>query len=286
VVNPSSYAALVARTPEPAFPAADLARRPARAGPPAAGLVPALASAPAAGALPRPGTVLTVEGRRLRLRLAGPAPALPGLGTSSFLVVPAWALGGRQPPPSVMLVVGPQLNAGRLAATVRRALPGASVTFRGAILAALGAAPLPAAAHAAIAEGAVAAAAFSALILLIWLLMSAHSRDMTLARLATMGLGQGQARWLVVLETLPLVVAVAAGGLASAYVLAPLIAPSISLSAFTGSGTSAPGAAIRIELLPLAVCAAGLILLSVLALAGQFLIARRRGVAKPLRVTE
>ena len=65
------------------------------------------------------------------------------------------------------------------------------MTFRGAVLAALGSAPLPAAAHAAIAEGAVAAAAFSALILLIWLLMSAHSRDMTLARLATMGLRPG-----------------------------------------------------------------------------------------------
>jgi putative ABC transport system permease protein len=286
VLNPSSYAALVARTPGPAFPAADLARRPARAGSPASGLVPALASASAAGALSRRGTGLTVDGRTLRLRPAGPAPGLPGVGTSTFLVVPAWALGGPQPPPSVMLVVGPHLDAGRLAATVRRALPGALVTFRGAVLATLGSAPLPAAAHAAIAEGAAAAAALSALILLIWLLMSAHSRDMTLARLATMGLGHGQARWLVVLETLPLVLAAAAGGVASAYVLAPLIAPSISLSAFTSSGTSAPGAGIRTEPLPLAACAAGLILLSVLALAAQFLIARRRGVARPLRVTE
>jgi len=185
-----------------------------------------------------------------------------------------------------MLVVGPQLDAGRLAATVRRALPGALVTFRGGVLAALGSAPLPAAAHAAIAEGAVAAAVLSALILLIWLLMSAPSRDMTLARLATMGLRPGQARWLVVLETLPLVLAAAAGGVASAYALAPLIAPSISLSAFTGSGTSAAGAGIRTEPLPLAACATGLILLSALALAAQFLIARRRGVARPLRVTE
>ena len=85
-------------------------------------------------------------------------------------MLPAWALSGPQPPPSVMLVVGPQLDAARLAATVRRALPGASVTLRGAVLAALSSAPLPAAAHAAVAEGAVAAAAFSALILLIWLL--------------------------------------------------------------------------------------------------------------------
>ena len=63
---------------------------------------------------------------------------------------------------------------------------------------------------------------------------------MTLARLATMGLRPGQARWLVVLETLPMVLAAAAGGVVTAYALAPLIAPSISLSAFTGSGASGP----------------------------------------------
>jgi putative ABC transport system permease protein len=290
VVNPSRYAALVARTPGPAFPAAALARPAAQAGAPAAGpgpaLAPALASASAAGVLSRRGTGLTVDGQKLRLRLAGRAPGIPGVGSSAFLVLPAWALSGPQPAPSVMLVVGSQLDTSRLAATVRRALPGAPVTVRGAVLAELGSAPLPAAAHAAIAEGAVAAAAFSALILLIWLLMSARSRDMTLARLATMGLGRGQARWLVVLETLPLVLAAAAGGVASAYALAPLIAPSISLSAFAGSGTSAAGAGIRTEPLPLAACAAGLIVLAALALAAQFLIARRRGVAGSLRVTE
>jgi putative ABC transport system permease protein len=282
VVDPSSYAALVARTPGPAFPAAALARRAA----PGQGVVPALASVSAAGALSGRGTGLTVAGRKLRLRLAGPAPRLPGVVGGTFLVLPAWALGGSQPPPSVMLVVGSHLDVGRLAATVRHALPGASVTFRGAVLAALGGAPLPTAAHAAIAEGAAAAAAFSALILLIWLLMSAHSRDMTLARLAAMGLRPGQARWLVVLETLPLVLAAVAGGVVSVYALAPLIAPSISLSAFSGTGASAAGAGIRTEPLPLAACAVGLIVLSAAALAAQFLVARRRGVAGPLRVTE
>jgi hypothetical protein len=185
-----------------------------------------------------------------------------------------------------MLLVGPQLDAGRLSVTVRRALPGASVTSRRNVLAALGGAPLPAAASAAIAEAAAAAAAFSALILLIWLLMSAHSRDLTLARLATMGLGRGQAQWLVVLETMPQVLAATAGGVAATYALAPLIAPSISLSAFTGSPAATPGAGIRTELLPLAACVTGLILLSVAALAAQLLIAQGRGVTRPLRVTE
>jgi hypothetical protein len=115
--------------------------------------------------------------------------------------------------------------------------------------------------------------------------MSAHSRDLALARLATMGLGRGQAQWLVVLETMPHVLAATAGGVAATYALAPLIAPSISLSALTGSALSATGAGISTELLPLAACGTGLIVLSVAALAAQFLIAGGSGVARKLRVT-
>jgi putative ABC transport system permease protein len=283
VLDPSAYAALVASTPGPAFPAAALARRSPEAG---AGLVPALASSAEAGTLPRSGAALSVGGRSLRLRLTGLARPVPGVGSGSFLVLPAWALGSTPPPPSVMLLVGPHLDAGRLSATVRRALPGAPVTFRGDVLAALGSAPLPAAARTAIGQASVAAAAFSALILLIWLLMSAQSRDLTLARLAPLGLARGQARSLVVLETMPQVLAATAGGVAAVWALALLIAPSISLSALTGSAASVASAGIGTELLPLAACAAGLILLSVVVLAAQFLIARRRGVARPLRAAE
>jgi putative ABC transport system permease protein len=275
LVNPAAYAALVAGTPSPAFPAASLARRP--------GPVPALVSAGAAAELPPGGAGLTVAGRKLTVRPAGRARAIPGVPGGSFLILPAWALGPAASAPSVILVVGPHLDTGLLAAAVRRHLPEAVVNFRDSALSALTSEPLPAAAQAAITEAAVAAAAFSALILLISLLMSAPSRDATLARLATMGLGRRQSRWLVGLETLPQVVAAIAGGVASAWVLGPLIAPSISLSALTGS---AGGTAVTTEPLPLVACAAGLIVLSVLALAVQFLIARRRGVARPLRVGE
>ena len=286
VVDPPGYARLVAGTPAPAFPAASLARR--------GGPVPVLVSA--AGALPPGGTGLTIGARKLTVRPAGPARAVPGVAAvpaagGLFVVLPAWSLSGAAPAgaapgeaapaPSVMLVVGPHLDDRLLAATVRRALPGASVTYRQSALAALTGAPLPTAAREAIVEGAAAAAGFSALILLISLLMSAPSRDMTLARLATMGLARGQARWLVGMETLPQVVAAIAGGVATALALGPLIAPSISLSAFTGSDN---GVAFRTEPVPLAACAAGLILVAAAALAAQFLIARRRGVARSLRV--
>jgi putative ABC transport system permease protein len=275
LLNPAAYAALVAGTPAPAFPAASLGRRP--------GPVPALVSAGAATRLPPGPDRLTVGGRPLTVRPAGLARAIPGVPAGPFAVLPAWALGAAAPAPSVILVVGPHLDTGRLAAVVRRDLPGASVVFRASALSALTGAPLPAAAQATITASAAAAAAFSALILLISLLMSAPSREMTLARLSTMGLGRGQGRWLAGMETLPQVLAAIAGGVTSVWVLGPLIAPSISLSAFTGS---ASGVAFRTEPLPLVACATGLILVAGLALAVQFLIARRRGVARPLRAGE
>ena len=279
LLNPAGYAALAARAPGPAFPAAALARRPGSPG----GAVPVLASSAAAVSVPPGGATLRVAGHRIAIRLAGQARAVPGAWGGSFLILPDGALAGRQPPPSVMLVAGPDLDAARLAATVRRALPGASLSLRGDVLSGLAGAPLPHAAQAGIAEGAAAAAGFSALILLITLLMTGQSRELTLARLATMGLRPAQARWLVTLELLPQVLAAAAGGVASAWALTPLIAPSISLSAFTGSGASA---AITPEPVPLAASAAGLIVLSAAALAAQFLIARHRGVTGALRAGE
>jgi len=170
-----------------------------------------------------------------------------------------------------------------LLATVRPALPGAIVTLRSQVLAGLTGAPLPHGAHSAFAEGAVVAAGFSLLILLITLLLSARSREFTLARLRVMGLGQGQARRLAAVETLPQVLAAVVGGVLSAWLLARLVGPAIDLSAFTSSGA---GAAIRVEPLALAIAAGALFGLALLALASQVVIADRRGRARALRVAE
>jgi putative ABC transport system permease protein len=289
VVNPSRYAALIAGTPGPAFPASAVARPAGPAGParvagpagsPGSVLVPALASPAVARALSRHATRLSIGSTSLTIRAVGTVGRIPGVGAGLLVVLPDWALGTSSLPPSLMLVVGPHLDGRALTGTVRRALPGAAVTLRSDILAALTGAPLPHGADVSIAESAGAAAAFSALILLISLLITARSRDLTLARLATMGLGRGQARWLAVLETLPQVLAATVGGVASAWALAPLVGPAINLSAFTGTGTGVP---IRTEPLPLAACAAGLVLLSVLALAAQAVITGHRGAARALR---
>jgi putative ABC transport system permease protein len=129
VLDPSRYAALVADTPGPAFPASALARLPA-------GPVPVLAASTVAGALPGDTATLQIGTRKLTIRVVGQVRRVPGVEAGALVVLPAWALGTR-PPATVMLVAGPHVDEPRLTAAVRRALPGAPVILRSAALAAL-----------------------------------------------------------------------------------------------------------------------------------------------------
>jgi putative ABC transport system permease protein len=98
-----------------------------------------------------------------------------------------------------------------------------------------------------------------------------------------MGLRQGQAQLLIAVETLPQVVAAAVGGVACAAALAPLVGPSMDLSALTGPG---PGVAVVPDLAALGASAAGLVLAALVALAAQAAITYRRGSTGALRITE
>jgi putative ABC transport system permease protein len=281
VLDPARYAAVLADTPVPPFPAAALARP--RSGGPQAALVPVLAS-PAAALLLRSTSIASVGLHTVRVRLAGlisstPAMPLPG----PFLVFPQWAEGPDQPPANVMFLDGPALDAKRLRAVAQRTAPDVTVTLQSDVLAGLRSSPLPSAGYVAFAEGALVAAGFSVLILLLTLVLGARSRELTLARLATMGLSSGQASRLVAVETLPSVLAAAVGGIACAGALAPLIGPELNLSAFTGYGLSVP---VRADLGALALTAGGLVILTLATLAVQAVAARRRGIGRALRVGE
>jgi putative ABC transport system permease protein len=282
VVRPAQYARLIADTPAPPFRAAALRGAADRSQP--TGPVPVLASPSAAALIGPAGTTVQIGTGRLRIRVVGKAGPVPGGPTGQFIVLPQWALAARAIPdqPNVVLVTGPHLDGGTLTAVARRQLPGAIVTLRSAALARLTGAPLPRSAARAITETTIAAAGLSVLILLIWLVLSAGSRELMLARLATMGLEPGQARRLVAIEALPLVLAAAVGGVASAIALAPLVGPAVNLSAFTGSArASVPIAA---EPALLAVAAAALLVVALLALVAQTVITDRRGSARALRV--
>ncbi len=280
VVDPSQYAAVADRAPGPRFPLAALS---ATTG---SGVVPAVAT-PAAGTLTGLAPVsLTRGSHTITIQLTGQIAGVPGASGASgnaLVVVPLRAFGGAPLEPNLLLVAGPGLDGARLRAAVDRALPGATVTLRAAALAALAGAPVPHAAQAALTQGIAAAAGFGLLVLLLSLLLTAQTRDMTLARLATMGLRRWQAQLLLATETLPPVLAAAAGGVACAWLLAPLVGPSLDIAAFSGTGlASGPVPAV----VPLVASAAGLVLAALLVLAAQAVITYHRGSARALRIAD
>lgn len=283
-VTPRQYGALIAATPGPRFPAAALARR---AGP-ADGAAPAIATGAAVAALGRGAAALVIgtTGYTVRFRVVAVAPADPALASRAgpaLIVVPNWAPHVGAQPPNLMLITGPRLDQGRLRAVAARLVPGGSVTFRSAALAQLARAPLPHSAYVAYAVGAAVAAGFGIVVLLVWLLLSARSRDAALARLAAMGLSARQGSWLVLAETLPEIVVAIAAGTVCAWALAALVGPDLSLAAFTGSGA---GVQVRAEPAAMALAAAGLLFVAVATLVGQAIVTSRRGVARALRIGE
>ena len=282
-VDPARYAAVVDRAPGPGFPLAALsgAVPPGNGGPGQAATVPVLATAAAAQLVGTAPTDLSVGNGPIPVRLAGQISGVPGV-TGAVVVAPLQALGPQPPGSDLMLVAGPGLDAARLSAAVRRALPGASVTSRATALAALTTAPVPQAAQTALEQGMAAAAGFGALVLLLSLLLNAQTRDMTLARLATMGLRRWQAQLLLAAETLPPVVAAAIGGVACAWLLVPLIGPSLNLAAFSGIGS----AIVVAPVISLVAFAAGLVLAALVVLAVQAVITYHRGSARALRIAD
>ena len=278
IVDPRQYAALTAATPAPAFPATALAA-PSSAG--RTVQVPVLLSVAGRDILGGRGS-LYVAGRVLRFRVAGTLNTIPGAQPGGqFVVVPRWALGARAPSPAVMAISGPRLNTRALAAAVRRAVPGAQLTLRSSLLAAISGAPLPHGGFVTFAQGAAAAGAFSLLVLVLMLVLSARSRELTLARLVTMGLGRSQSRRIAVVEIMPAILAAAVGGTVCALALVPLVGSAVNLAAFTGVPVNAP---LRAEPLAIVAAAGGLLLLAAATLAIQNRLARARGAAQALRV--
>jgi len=286
-VDPARYAAVIDQTPGPRFPLAALSGN-AGSGQPGA-TIPAVATAAAAQLVGEAPASLSVGSSTFTIRLAGRVGGVPGAsgaaGTSgnAAVVLPLQALGPNPPGPDLELVAGPGLDAARLSAVVRRALPGASVTLRATALAALTGAPVLRAAQTALTQGLATAAGFGVLVLLLSLLLSARTREMTLARMATMGLRRWQAQLLLAAETLPPVVAAAIGGVACAWLLAPLIGPSLNLAAYSGTGSAI---VVSPAVVPLVASAAGLVLAALLVLAAQAVITYYRGSARALRIAD
>ena len=281
-VEPAEYAALVASTQTfPPVPAASLAP-----GTPQ----PVLASPQAAAYLGRGTSVISTLAsvRPVRIRVAGVlsgTPALPGGG--AFVVLPLSALHPRSGAGPVnvneLLLTGPGIDRARLTTVLRETMPGAVTSYRSDILDALAAAPLQHGAFELFQLALVAAAVLGLAVMLLEIALGSAEREATLARLATMGLGERQRAGVVAWEVLPPVLAAAVAALACALVLPWVLRPAVDLSVFTQnpSVTAPLSPSAGAVLVPLA----ALIVVALAALLAE-LRRGRRSVAASLRTGE
>ena len=281
-VEPASYAAVVANTPFPPFPVAQIGT--AHSGVlPSGAVVPVLASPAAAAILGRDpaqlNSIFPVGPITVRVTgILSSTPAQPGGG--SFVVMPLQALPGPagQPAPNVVLVTGSGIDHRQLSAVADRVMPDNITTFRTTVLASLSSSPLQHGATLIIAIVIVWAAALGLFIVILGLALGSAERELTVARLSVMG--HERYAGLVMAETMPAVVAAVVAGAVCAVVLPRLIGSSIDLSAFTGTS-----AAVRFQpdVIALALPAAAAVVLATAALAAEARTLRRRSITGMLR---
>ena len=281
--DPARYAALTAATPFPSLPTGELTRSPAPVT--TQTVINVLASPLAAAALGTGTNTLTssLDMGPITVHVVGTLASTPAqVASPLFLVMPLQALPGSlgRPILNVALLTGAGIDRARLDATVAKLVPAATVDYRADSLSSLRSSPLQHGAEQMMLLTVVATACFGLLNLILGLALGAADRDLTSARLAVMG--HERAGRLALAETLPAVFAAAAGGLACALALPPLISNALDLSVFTNSSASV---AMRPGLVTLGVPAAAMLLLALVALAAQTRLARHRGTTGLLRVS-
>jgi hypothetical protein len=212
-------------------------------------------------------------------------PALPGGG--AFVIMPLAAIKSAitpaEPiPVNEMLLAGGSIDRARLTALLRHVLPGGAAAFRSDVLSELTSGPLQHGAFTLFSLAVGVAAILGLAVMFLELALGSAEREATLARLATMGLGEGQRAWVVALEVLPAVIAAAVAALACALALPRALAPDLDLSVFTRSSVAVKLAA---DTASFALPLAGLAVLAAVALGTEIRSGRRRE-ASSLRIGE
>jgi putative ABC transport system permease protein len=282
-VDPAGYAAVVAGTPFPPFPAGRIgAAAPGRVLPPGA-VVPVLASPSAAAILgTRPVQLDTLSATApLTVRVAGTVTETPAqLAGDPFVIMPLLRLPGPAgvPAPNLLLATGTAIDHTRLTAVADRVIPGSVTAFRTGALASLASSPLQHGAALLITLTIATAAALGLFVVILALALGSADRGITVARLTVMG--HERAAGLVMAEVMPAVLTAIAAGVACAIALPLVIGSAIDLSAFTG--TSIP---VRLQPDPLALGLPAVIIgvLALAALAAEARSLSRRDVAGVLR---
>ena len=280
VANPASYAALVAHTPWPAFPAGLLARPGPR------GAIPVIASPQIAAAFRAGANQLAFDSSQVTIHVAATAastPALPADG--AFLILPAWAASRIRgsTAPNTVLVAGASLDVPALHDTLVRNLPGFLLTTRSAVLQATAGSPSVRGSSLLFELSVAAGVACSLAAVLLGLLLSGRDRTRIAAWLTALGMTERQARRLALLDALPLLLIAVVGAELAGSVLGRLVGPALDLSALTGSTASV---AVRPDLLALILPVVGLVLIVTAITAGQAIFTRSRTRTGVLRLDE
>ncbi len=277
--DPGPYAQLSGDTPDGTFAPSLLAPR--------AGPIPVLVSPGLAGLTGRTGLLSTSVDRPLTVQVVGVLPATPAVTSGSFLVIPSWAAnrGSYGPwPLNKALLTGSGLDAAALRATVHGLVPHGKLTLRSAVLTrpAL-ASPMARAAQKLFVLCLAAAALLAIAAIVLGFSLAAASRRQLLLTLTALGLPRRQARAVVLLEALPLLIVAVAGGLLAAAALPTAIGSALNLAIFVGSGGAQ---SVQLGVLPLALAAGGTALLVILTALGQTGVAMRGSVTTALRKGE
>jgi putative ABC transport system permease protein len=282
VADPASYAALVAATQGYAHVLPQLLDQAADRGP-----IPVLASPQAAAALGglNGGIIPPQEGLPgLHVRVTGELPSTPALPPGGAFIVLARAAFRGAPPPNLMLLTGPSIDMTRLRAAVRATTPGGAaaplITTRSLALTELTGAPLQQGTFLLFTLAIGYAAVLALATALLGLALGTADRGVTNARLATMGLTEGQRVRLVAVEVVPALLASAMAAAACAATLPTLVSPVIDLSVFTRSAAPVP---LRPDLAAFLLPLAALLVISVVAVAYEVRAVRGPGVAAALR---
>jgi putative ABC transport system permease protein len=299
-VDPASYAGLVSASQ--GFPAvrAGLLAAPGTFG----AAQPVLASPQAVADLGHGPASISTSAAALRpvtVRVAGEVSATPGWPAGgAFLIMPLAALKSTAVPPvpvpiTELQLTGSGINRARLNTVLHDSRPaGWTSIFRSDVLSGLTGAPLQHGAFLLFTLAVALAAVLGLAVMFLELALGAAEREATLARLATMGLREGQRARVVALEVLPAVIAAAVAAWACALVLPRVVASSIDLSVFNSTPISVPLApnaisfAGSVPLVPdvasVALPLAGLIVIAAVSLGIEIRSGRRRRVTTALRI--
>lgn len=236
-VDPVRYAQLLRATPAH-FTTPDAMAPPAEPG----ASYPALASRRLPTTTPnRPTVDLAFAGTTVRVTQAGVVDGLLDSSPSATIVlVPREALlavPGAPAEPNTVLVFGSGVRASALSA----ASPGgqARVLTVGQVRAQIAGAPLSKLIRVAFTTAVGTCAALSVLTVVLWLAVTASTRNRVLSLLRTLGLSPGEARRIVALELLPVAATALVVGAALGMALPRLVGRSVDLTPFVGGTGSA-----------------------------------------------